>query len=105
VPKRGSATWHNLGINELLAQLQMSKTPNAVLKDEYLKTDGLLAAITKTFTAYETRTSAVPVGACRRLRGLKRHGQQVPGEKQQQQMQFLWRNRTAKEDLLVRQPV
>jgi transposase InsO family protein len=53
----------HLGINELLAQLQMSKTPNAVLKDEYLKTDGSLAAITRTFTAYETRTSAVPVGA------------------------------------------
>jgi hypothetical protein len=60
----------NLGINELLAQLQMSKTPNAVLKDEYLKTDGSLAAITQTFTAYKTRTSAVPVGAVGATGGL-----------------------------------
>jgi hypothetical protein len=48
----------------------MSKTPNAVLKDEYLKTDGSLAAITRTFTAYEARTSAVPVGAVGATGGL-----------------------------------
>jgi hypothetical protein len=53
----------SLGVNELLAQFQMAKTPNAVLKDEYLKTDGSLDSIVKTFTAYETRSKAVPVGA------------------------------------------
>jgi hypothetical protein len=41
----------------------MAKTPNAVLKDEYLKTDGSLDSIVKTITAYETRSKAVPVGA------------------------------------------
>jgi hypothetical protein len=60
----------NLGVNELLAQLQMSKTPNAVLKDEYLKTDGSLDNIVKTFTAYETRAKAVPVGATSASGGL-----------------------------------
>jgi hypothetical protein len=53
----------SLGVNELLAQFQMAKTPNAVLKDEYLKTDGSLDSIVKTMTAYETRSKAVPVGA------------------------------------------
>jgi hypothetical protein len=54
-PKRRSATLTTWAPTSSWLSLQMSKMPNAVLKDEYLKTDGKLANIVKTFTAYETR--------------------------------------------------
>jgi hypothetical protein len=54
---------NNLGTNQLLAQLLMSKSPDPILKDEYLKMDRELTNIVKTFQAYETQMSSVGISA------------------------------------------